>query len=84
MRKMLIVLLLAGGLASGCVSAEDKKLVSTGAAVGQGNLNEWEKLTPAKQKEAQTNLVAAFCILDHSVNERALPAWVASLVGTGR
>jgi hypothetical protein len=71
------------GLAAGCVSAEDKTLVSTAAAAGQGNLREWDTLSDAKKKEAHTNLVAGVCILDHDLNSKALPAWVASLTSPG-
>jgi hypothetical protein len=78
------VLVLALVFVGGCVAAEDKKLISVGAAVGQGNLNEWEKLAPAKQKEAHMNLVASYYILDHSINGRELPAWVTSLIGTAK
>lgn len=84
MRYLILSAVLALGLTSGCISAEDKKLIATGAAVGQGNLNEWKTLAPAKQEEAHRNLVASYCVLDHSINGRDLPAWVASLVGTSK
>jgi hypothetical protein len=59
---------------SGCIAKEDRDLISTAAAVGHGNLREWDELSPAQQKESQFNLVAAFHVLDHNINDRALPA----------
>jgi len=63
----------------GCVAAEDKNLIATGAAVGQGNLREWDTLTAVQQKEAQTNLVGALCVLDHNINGTPLPAQFAAV-----
>ena len=74
-------LLITCALLVGCVAAEDKNLIATGAAVGQGNLREWDKLTPAQQKEAQFNLVGAMCVLDHDINGTALPAQFAGVAG---
>lgn len=68
-------------LSVGCVATEDKNLISTAAAVGQGNLREWDTLTPAQQKEAQTNMVAAVCVLDHDINGTALPKQFEGVAG---
>jgi hypothetical protein len=61
-------------LLGGCVAAEDKNLISTGAAVGQGNLREWDTLSPKQQYEAHENLVGAMCVLDYDINDKPLPS----------
>lgn len=61
-------------LVAGCVAAEDRTLISTMAAVGHGNLREWDSLTAAQKKEAQFNLVQAAHVLDHNINGKAMPA----------
>lgn len=79
-RNVVLALVLSLGCVAGCMSAEDKGVVSTGASVGQGNLREWDKLSDDQKKTAHTNLVAGYCVLDNHINGTALPAWVAALI----
>jgi hypothetical protein len=55
-------------LGSGCVSAEDKQLIQTMSAVGQGNLREWKTLTDEQRLEAHQVMVNAAVVLDRNVN----------------
>jgi outer membrane murein-binding lipoprotein Lpp len=74
-RKMVFSAALVGGLVlGGCVAAEDRNLISTAAAVGHGNLREWDTLTDAQKREAQFNMVAAMHVLDHNINGKDMPA----------
>jgi hypothetical protein len=74
MNKLALAFVLACVLvAPGCVAAEDRDLISTMAAVGHGNLREWDTLTPEQRKEAHFNMVSAAHVLDLNINGRALP-----------
>jgi len=72
-KKLIGVLVLV--FVQGCtsVTTEDRNLISTGSSVGQNNLKKWDTLTDAQKREAQFNTVAAMVVLDHNVNEKAVP-----------
>jgi hypothetical protein len=62
--------------AVGCVSAADKTLVATAAAVGDGDLANWDKLTDLQKKTACWKLTRAHHVLDFSLNDaELLPQW---------
>lgn len=61
-------------LAACALPAADRKLIQTGADVGQGNLREWDKLTEEQKKEAHRNLTGGYVVLDHNHNKTPIPA----------
>jgi hypothetical protein len=87
MRKFIVTTLLVGVLAlGGCVSAEDKALISTGSAVGDGDIANWDKLSDVQKKTAHWKLTRGYHVLDHGINgvgvspefQATDPPWVAS------
>jgi uncharacterized protein YceK len=75
MRKLLFLLLITLIFCGGCrtITTEDAALISTAAAVGHGNLSEWEQLDPEQRKVAHFNLVKALHQLDFTINKREMP-----------
>jgi hypothetical protein len=79
-RRIALFAILACGLASGCVSAANKNLVATGAAVGDGDIANWDKLTDLQKKTACWKLTRAMHVLDYSFNGTALdPQWQTTI-----
>jgi len=62
-------------LAPGCrtITQESATLISTGAAVGQGDLHDWADMTPEQRYTAHWKLTRAFYTLDFTVNSNPMP-----------
>lgn len=76
MKKLIGVLGLVAVL-GGCVAAEDKALISTGSAVADGDIANWDKLSDLQKKTACWKLDRGFHVLDHSINGVELPSQFA-------
>ena len=76
MRTRIFALFLVVNVFCGCrtITKESAELGSTAAAVGQGDLNGWAKMSDQERYVAHWKLTRACHILDFSVNDHKLPA----------
>jgi hypothetical protein len=69
---LVVFLFFCGGCRT--ITQESADLISTAAAVGQGDLNGWVEMSDQERYTAHWKLTRACHILDFSVNDHKLPA----------
>jgi len=79
-RSILLAGILALGLAAGCVSTSDKNLIATAAAVADGDIANWDKLSDLQKKTAVWKEARAMHVLDYTHNGTPLdPQWQTTI-----